>query len=380
MIGRMCNNRKFRKSFTGHEGAHLEVTCQPEALSYRDEGGRFNYLFAYFVLRVGHEGVPECIDGIREVEIGTELQYDDGTPVEEKRDEAGIRILGLAGPDKVKEAPAFLDAVKLTGSVRYKIMKLSRNHDQKKFRIKIFLKDVSEDVVKPAYTSATMLLSKRKWLKAEERTPEIDARKEVELRGLQENRTLGSFAKKEAARSQPSSPIRVLAGLDTIEVHYPEHASLHDEDNISTASPRLRASSSSMSAKRCRDTAPPVRRSSKVAKTAGNAIQEVLEQLNVLHKKMMENEEMYRDRIARVESENRELRDDIQNLQFLFTEMVPTKRSSFGKPSIGPPTVFQMAPLALPRSHSLQGPAATTGEEQPQQQELAMCSIMDMFD
>jgi len=206
--------------------AWLELTCEPEETTFRDEGGRFNYLFAFFVVRrVAGAPLPSALTG-RTVPVECTLLYEDGSPVSTSASKPALRLLGNAGTGKIREGPAVCDGTELRGSVRFKILKLSRNHDQKRFRVKISLKGIADAVVRPAVTRATLVLSKRKWFKAEERGPENAARRDVEEGAAREHAHIAREAQSEPARAAPATNIRDLIGLERIEKTYPVHAAL----------------------------------------------------------------------------------------------------------------------------------------------------------
>mmetsp|Transcript_18256 Transcript_18256/g.33763 ORF Transcript_18256/g.33763 Transcript_18256/m.33763 type:complete len:434 (+) Transcript_18256:162-1463(+) len=230
----MCSNKKQRLSSQAANQARLEVTCEPEQTTFRDEGGKFNYLFAYIVLRTGSNGLPSTLQGQRSIPIECSLEYEDESVIPCSDSKPSLKLFGSAGVDQVsKEETPMFDCQKLCGSVRYRILKLSRNHDARRFIVKFSLAGVSESVVQPVVTRPTLVLSKRKWLRAEERTPEIDARKAVELQGARENFTLANESQRAHAQANYTVPIRQLASMENLESSYPIHKSLHDHDTVS---------------------------------------------------------------------------------------------------------------------------------------------------
>mmetsp|Transcript_19689 Transcript_19689/g.32806 ORF Transcript_19689/g.32806 Transcript_19689/m.32806 type:complete len:410 (-) Transcript_19689:65-1294(-) len=372
----MCN-RKFKKDFVqpqrqdGMPNARIEITCQPEASTFRDEGGRANYLYVYFVIRSTIDGLPESFKDTKSLPVDCELEYEDGTPVPNRLQSACLKMFGNAGTHKVKEEEAHCNCKTLRGSVRYKIMKLSRNHDSKRFRVKLSLRGISEDVVAPAFSRATLVLSKRKWLKVEERQPEIEARKSLEEAAERENIRIAEEVRKEHTKINFATPIRELMGMTMIESRYPKHAgieSLHahageetDEDESSEYS----------RSRRVKKRAPPVtgeRQSARVAMAASvydarkkteapkneAMFEKVLGELVTLQDQIeMYNETVVKTtkRINVVEAENRTLKRKVEALEDALSTV--TKQRKFS--SIAP-LVQLSGPLDLPRSHSLAGP------------------------
>jgi len=225
--------------------SRLEITLEPEATTYRDEGGRFNYLFFFVILRTGPHGIAQEVrdaaDNKGLVPLSCRLEYEDGLEVPERSSKPSFRLLGPAGVDKPKEEGVHLDCATLRGSIRYKIMKLSRNHDGKKFRLKIWLRGVPEEVVPAVYTRGTLVLSKRKWLKADKRAPEICQRKKTEEVGGSQNVLFAAEAGREKAQNNIQASIREITGLKPIEHMYPRHVSVesyHSSVNVSK-SPHL---------------------------------------------------------------------------------------------------------------------------------------------
>merc|ERR1712137_166156 len=76
------------------------------------------------------------------------------------------------------------------GSLRYKINVLTRNHHSQPFRVKLNLLNFPETVAQAAYTDCTYVYSKRKWMKAFERTPENERRSELENEAAIQNAQL----------------------------------------------------------------------------------------------------------------------------------------------------------------------------------------------
>ncbi|CAK9034865.1 Hypothetical protein SCF082_LOCUS21035 [Durusdinium trenchii] len=220
----MCN-RKAKMKSAGHSDAapaRLELTCQPEQVTFRDEGGRFNYLFLFAVLRVSDgAGLPaELLDRER-VALDAVLQYEDGTPVPDKAGKPGLRLFGDAGTDKPRDAGAAFNCKTWRASLRFKILKLSRNHDGKRFRVKLSLRGVPDTVVKPVCSRPTLVLSKRKKLKADDRVPESQQRKHVEELASKHNTRLSREAQSAEAIAKPAIHIRTITGLEPIESEYP---------------------------------------------------------------------------------------------------------------------------------------------------------------
>ncbi|GBG26352.1 Hypothetical Protein FCC1311_025732 [Hondaea fermentalgiana] len=210
----------------------LEVTLEPATSIFRDEGGKFNYLCAFFVLRSGAEGLPGALEAVMaedgSVPLKLELLYEDGSLVPVRQGKPALQIFGSAGTQKPEEGGAVCNCRDRLGSVRYRILKLSRNHDGKQFRLKISLDGVDEDVVAPAITRPTSVLSKRKWLRANERAPEGSKRKRLEELAAKQNVQLAQeAASPRATGAQLHVPVRELAGLSALEAGYPQPVNIH---------------------------------------------------------------------------------------------------------------------------------------------------------
>jgi hypothetical protein len=223
----MCNRKQQNKFVNDSSLARLEITCQPEKVTYRDEGGNTNYLFVYFVLRPGAAGYPEAVMQNRKLAVEISAEYQNGTTIIRDKKGSPLKILGQAGRAQfkpntytgVEESNIFLDTSKKHGSVRYKLQVLSSNHQSQPFRLKIKLRDVAENIVQPAYTEPTTVLSKRKFLRKEHRTVEIDQRRSVEIEAAGQNETLAKFLPSSMEDNDMS--IRELAKL-AMTTKYPD--------------------------------------------------------------------------------------------------------------------------------------------------------------
>jgi len=200
--------------------ARVEITCEPEETTYRDEGGRHNYLFSYFVLRTPDGFDRSCLNGRDSLnDVECTLQYEDGSPVPE--DGELIKLTGKAGFNRNADDAGRADR-ELFGSVRYRILPLSRNHNKNRFRVKIALRGVSESLVAPAITRPTLVLSKRKQLRAEQRVMEATERRVLEEQAEHDNLRLAEAAAGATARRSYNASLRDLEGVPQIEGRYPK--------------------------------------------------------------------------------------------------------------------------------------------------------------
>jgi hypothetical protein len=230
------------------QAARLEVTCHPEATMFRDEGGRFNYLVLFVVLRMGRVAPARVAEAVRlgsnaalevtlEYESGDRVFSNDGSPV--------VEVLGRAGEllsSKIQQQEALFSFKEGRGSMRYRVLKLSRSCDMRKFRVRVALKGFPE--VGAAYSRATTVLSKRKWLLSAARTEEAKMRHQVEALAERESVLLAKAARGAAARANTAADLRVLCTRPALETTYPELQSLgghfygeHESDGSRTESP-----------------------------------------------------------------------------------------------------------------------------------------------
>ncbi|GBG26443.1 Hypothetical Protein FCC1311_026642 [Hondaea fermentalgiana] len=211
----------------------LELTQQPEAVFYKDEGGqKWYYLFVFFVVR--GEQTPELkraydrvADGRRRIPIDCTLLYDSN--MEPVADQSILNLLGSSRDDgEVSDGTPEFDVSKGTGSVRYRINKVSLRKDNQGFRLKLQLRGL-ENLIKPVVTEATQVFSKRKRLRKEHREPEQHKRTKVEVLARRRNEEV---ERKLARQSMQSTPLihRVLSDPALTKVpEYPEMRQ-HAED------------------------------------------------------------------------------------------------------------------------------------------------------
>mmetsp|Transcript_21417 Transcript_21417/g.42017 ORF Transcript_21417/g.42017 Transcript_21417/m.42017 type:complete len:476 (-) Transcript_21417:730-2157(-) len=212
--------------------ARLEVTLEPATSIFRDEGGKFNYLCLFFVLRCGPGGPSPRLQALADTEgrlpLRCELVYEDGSPVPTRLGKPALQVLGGAGgKGKPEEAAASCGLESCAGSVRYRILKLSRNHDGKQFRLRVGIEGASEEDVAEAESRPTLVLSKRKWLRASERAHESEQRRKLEDLAVRQNEVLGKEAQAETACNNMNVHVRELAGMEALEEQYPTPVDIH---------------------------------------------------------------------------------------------------------------------------------------------------------
>ncbi len=221
--------------------ARLEVTCHPEATSFRDEGGRLNYLFLFCILRpTGSEGLPKQValaaskDG--KIQLECMLEYEGGGAVHCSNDITTLlELYGNAGSgDKVisSNAPIF-DCVTFHGGIRFRIKKLSRNHDGRRFCLRVSLKGIDESVVASCLSEPISILSKRKNSTAVQRGPESEARLNVETKAHEECMQLGKKSRQMKASSDSRIDLRRVLKYSRAETGYPIYGETGDETESS---------------------------------------------------------------------------------------------------------------------------------------------------
>lgn len=162
----------------------LELTQQPERTFYKDEGGhKTYYLFVFFVVRAERtaelkKAYDTARDGRGKIPVTCSLVYENTL---DEVDTANIlQVLGSSREDgEVSESQAEFDPVKGTGSVRYRINKVSMRKDNQGFRLRLSLGGL-ESVIEGVLTAPTTVMSKRKRLRKEDRHPEQSTRKSIE--------------------------------------------------------------------------------------------------------------------------------------------------------------------------------------------------------
>jgi len=192
----------------------IEITCHPEEVNFRDEGGRFNYLFVFFVIRASNLSDHTA-------PVACDLIYEDGSEVASVQDKPNICLYGSAGTKTMsKESTPICTILKYHGSVRFKITKLSRNHDSKRFQVRIRLEGV--DSIQCAVTRPITVLSKRKWLNAGERIPENEQRDCLERIANEENIKIAKcVTSSRVLNSSPNLSVREILGMKSLERDYP---------------------------------------------------------------------------------------------------------------------------------------------------------------
>jgi hypothetical protein len=213
----------------GAEAARLEVTCHPEATTFRDEGGRLNYLVLFVVLRVGLSTPARVAQAVRmgsKAALEVTLEYKGGERVFSNDGGPVVEVLGRAGElsSKIQLQDAMFCFKEGRGSMRYRVLKLSRSCDMRKFRVRVALKGFPE--VGAAFSRATTVLSKRKWLVSASRAEEARVRHQVEAQAEKENVLLAELARGQAARANTAADLRSLSARPAVEASYPELQSL----------------------------------------------------------------------------------------------------------------------------------------------------------
>lgn len=221
-MARGSEEEDANSSFIGQ----MELTQQPEPVFYKDEGGqKWYYLFVFFVIRGEQtlqlkQAYDRAADGRRRIPINCTLLYD-GT-LEPVADQSILSLLGSSREDgEVSDGTPEFDVSKGTGSVRYRINKVSLRKDNQGFRLKLQLKGL-EHLVQPVVTEATQVFSKRKRLRKEHRDPEQHQRGKVEILARRRNEEV---ERKLSRQSMQSTPLihRVLSDPSFIKVpDYPE--------------------------------------------------------------------------------------------------------------------------------------------------------------
>jgi hypothetical protein len=231
----------------GAQAARLEVTCHPEATTFRDEGGRLNYLVLFVVLRVGHSTPAHVAQAVRmgsKAALEVTLEYEGGERVFSNDSGSVVEVLGRAGElsSKIQVQDAMFCFKEGRGSMRFRILKLSRTSDSRKFRVRVALKGYPE--VGAAVSRATTVLSKRKWLVSASRAEEAKVRHQVEALAEQENVLLAELARGQAARANTAADLRFLCARPAIEASYPELQGMgghvygeHESDGSRTEAP-----------------------------------------------------------------------------------------------------------------------------------------------
>jgi hypothetical protein len=188
----------------GPELGRLELTLQPEKLFYKDENGARAHLVVLFVVR--GERTAELSAALQHatqygrrrlcVPIDCELLYDGSLEAVEDQ-----RILELVGSSRAEPdgCPEF-DPTTMTGSVCYRLTKVSMRKDNAGFCLRISLRGL-EGVIGPCTTDRTLVLSKRRLLRREDRLPEQSARELVETMARRRN----SEAEEHLSRTAPGS-------------------------------------------------------------------------------------------------------------------------------------------------------------------------------
>jgi hypothetical protein len=229
------------------QAARLEVTCHPEATTFRDEGGRLNYLVLFVVLRVGHVAPARVAEAVRlgsKAALEVTLEYESGERVFSSDGGPVVEVLGRAGElsSKIQPQEALFCFKEGHGSMRYRVLKLSRSCDMRKFRVRVALKGFPE--VGAALSRATTVLSKRKWLLSAARTEEAKVRHQVEAQAEWESVVLAEAARGAAARANTAADLRELCARPALETSYPELQSLgghlygeHESDGSRTEAP-----------------------------------------------------------------------------------------------------------------------------------------------
>ena len=166
----------------GQELGRLELTLQPEKVFYKDENLGRAHLVALFVLRGERTAelraalqVAKLGRGRTRVPIDCKLLY--GGSLEEVEDK---RILMLVGSsrDEPDGFPEF-DPATMTGSVCYRLTKVSMRKDHAAFCLRISLRGL-EGVIGPCVTERTRVMSRRLLVRREDRQQEQVAREFVE--------------------------------------------------------------------------------------------------------------------------------------------------------------------------------------------------------
>jgi hypothetical protein len=172
------------------ELGRLELTLQPEKAFYKDENGARAYLVVLFVVR--GERTPELSAALQRatqygrhrlyVPIDCQLLYD--TSLEPVEDQRILEVVGSSRsePDGLPE----LDPTTMRGSVCYRLTKVSMRKDNAGFCLRLSLRGL-EGVIGACVTDSTLVLSKRRTLRREDRLPEQSARELVETMARQRN-------------------------------------------------------------------------------------------------------------------------------------------------------------------------------------------------
>jgi len=220
----------------------ISITQQPERVFYKDEGGqKLYYLYVFFVVQAQRtvdlkRAFDRASNGRRKIPVECKLLYEDGTHVEEPKT---LQLLGssVEGIDVSEGIPEY-DPNRGTGSVRYRINKVSMKKDNQGFKVRIWLRGL-EDVVEPADTEPTMVLSKRKRLRKKHREPEQEQRDEIEKLARLRNEEV----ERKLARAAPTSTplihrIASARGLPGVP-DYPDLRTHPDDDDEAAISPAL---------------------------------------------------------------------------------------------------------------------------------------------
>jgi len=120
----------------------MKVVQQPLETFFKDEGGKANHLMA--TVQVGDLGKVGGQSGVRAL-----LCFENGTEIEDAQD--FFEILDMQ--------PNVLTASNSTLTVKYRINKVSRRKDGRRFSLKVALDD---DAMGYVFTNPVMVLSKRK--------------------------------------------------------------------------------------------------------------------------------------------------------------------------------------------------------------------------
>jgi hypothetical protein len=172
------------------ELGRLEITLQPEKAFYKDENGARANLVVLFVVR--GERTPELSAALQRatqygrqrkcVPIDCELVYDGS--FEAVEDQRILEVVGSSRsePDGLPE----LDPATMRGSVCYRLTKVSMRRDNAGFCLKLSLRGLN-GVIGACVTESTLVLSKRRTLRREDRLPEQSARELVETMARQRN-------------------------------------------------------------------------------------------------------------------------------------------------------------------------------------------------
>mmetsp|Transcript_1475 Transcript_1475/g.2906 ORF Transcript_1475/g.2906 Transcript_1475/m.2906 type:complete len:363 (-) Transcript_1475:105-1193(-) len=183
----------------------VELTLQPEKVFYKDEGGQKSYyLFVFFVVRAMRTDelksyMDRVSNGRRKIPVECTLLYDNEEEVE---DQKILQLLGTSRPEltEITDGTPEFDPDTFTGSIRYRINKVSMRKDNQGFRLRIALRGL-DDIIEPALTEMTTVLSKRKRLRKAHRLPEQDVRNRVERDARKRN----SEVEERLARTMPTS-------------------------------------------------------------------------------------------------------------------------------------------------------------------------------